>query len=188
VAGGLAAVWSHFPQATSNQILQMMVNTPGLKRGKAANGSSGWFYDFRRVGSGFPGVKQSGSGFGWGIFDPADMMYRQYQQFPDVNPVLEVSNADTVLPTWSQVTGKPLPGQGASATATGTPSTASGGAAAKAPSSTGGGGSSLPWVLGGVVIVLLASGGVALAARRGRGRQTPAEEKTLEGSSHGSGS
>ncbi|MGN6635599.1 MAG: S8 family peptidase [Oryzihumus sp.] len=188
VAGGLAAVWSHFPQATSNQILQMMVNTPGLKRGKAAAGTSGWFYDFRRVGSGFPGVKQSGSGFGWGIFDPADMMYRQYQQFPDMNPVLEVSNADTVLPTWSQVTGKPLPGQGASATATGTPSTASGGAAAKAPSSTEGGRSSLPWVLGGVVIVLLASGGVALAARRGRGRQTLAEERTLEGSSHGSGS
>ncbi|HET7661756.1 MAG TPA: S8/S53 family peptidase [Oryzihumus sp.] len=187
VAGGLAAVWSHFPQATGNQLLQMMVNTPGLKQGTTSHGTRGWVYDFRRVGSGFPGVRQSGGGYGWGIFDPADMMYRTAAQFPDVNPVLEVSNADTVLPTWSQVTGKPLPGQGASATATGTPSATSG-AAANAPRSTGGGGSPLPWVLGGVVIVLVAAGGAAMAVRRGRSRQVPAKEKALEGSSHGSGS
>ncbi|MGZ4780681.1 MAG: S8 family peptidase [Oryzihumus sp.] len=188
VAGGLAAVWSHFPQATGNQILQMMVNTPGMKQGTTSHGTRGWVYDFRRVGSGFPAVKQSGGGFGWGIFDPADMMYRQYQQFPDVNPVLEVSNADTVLPTWSQVTGKPLPGQGATATATatGTASATSSGAA-KAPSATAGGGSSLPWLLGGVVILLVVAGGVAMVVVRGRSRQAPAEEKTLEGSSHGSG-
>ena len=186
VAGGLAAVWSHFPQATGNQLLQMMVNTPGLKRGTLANGSSGWVYGFRRVGTGFPGVKQSGGGFGWGIFDPADMMYRQPAQFPDVNPVLEVSNEAKVLPTWSQVTGKPLPGQGATATGTGTPS-ASSNSAAQTPHSAGSGGSPLPWVLGGVAIVLVAAGGMAMAARRGRSRQTPAEEKALEGSSHGSG-
>jgi hypothetical protein len=186
VAGGLAAVWSHFPQATGNQLLQMMVNTPGLKRGTASSGGSGWVYGFRRVGTGFPGVKQSGGGFGWGIFDPADMMYRQPAQFPDVNPILEMSNDDKVLPTWSQVTGKPLPGQGSSTTATGTASATSSGAAT-APHSSDGGGSPLVWALGGVVLVLVAAGGVAMAVRRGRSRQAPVEEKTLEGSSHGSG-
>jgi len=186
VAGGLAAVWSHFPQATGNQLLQMMVNTPGLKRGTASSGGSGWVYGFRRVGTGFPGVKQSGGGFGWGIFDPADMMYRQPAQFPDVNPVLEMSNDDKVLPTWSQVTGKPLPGQGSTTTATGTASATSNGAAT-APHSADGRGSTVVWVLGGVVLVLVAAGGVAMAVRRGRSRQAPVEEKTLEGSSHGSG-
>lgn len=107
-----------------------------------------------------------------------------------MNPVLDVSNEDTVLPTWSQVTGKPLPGQGSTATATGTASatSATSSGAARAPHPADGGGSPLVWVLGGVVIVLVAAGGVAMAVRRGRSRQVPAEEKTLEGSSHGSGS
>ena len=187
VAGGLAAVWSSFPKATANQVLQMMVNTPGLKRGKDAQGKPGWFYAFRRVGSGFPGVKQSGGGFGWGIFDPADMMRRDPAQFPDVNPVLEMSNSDDVQPTWSEVTGKPLPTQGAGgASTTATPSTAPAGS--PAPRANDGDSSPLPWVLGGAAALVLVAGGAVMALRRGRGGAEPTTTKTLEGSSHGASS
>lgn len=187
VSGGLAAVWSHFPRATANQLLQMMVHTPGLKKGTDQAGNPAWVYGFRRVGSSFPAVQNSNGGYGWGIFDPADMMYRHYQQFPDTNPMLVKSNDPALKPTWSQVTGQPLPGQSASATApSGSPATAPAGKSAAHPTKAGG--SVLPWVAVGVLVVLLVAGGAAVALRGRRGANAPTENRQLEGSSHGAGS
>ena len=171
VAGGLAAVWSHFPKATGNQLLQMMVNTPGLKKGTDSAGEPAWLYGFRREGSGFPAVENSRGGYGWGIFDPTDMMYRHYTQFPDTNPMLVKSNDPALKPTWSQVTGQALPGQAAGATATTSSSPAvAGETEASAPkASRGSSFGALPWVLGGLLVLVVAGGAVVAVTRR-RGR------------------
>lgn len=89
VAGGLAAYWSRYPTATANQVLQAAVHHPGMRQGTSTNGTKGWIYAYRRVGSGFPEIQgPSKTGFGWGVLAPADLMAVDPRTYPDVNPFL----------------------------------------------------------------------------------------------------
>jgi subtilisin family serine protease len=175
VAGGLAAYWSKYPTATANQILQAAVHHPGMHQGTSTNGTKGWIYGYRRVGSGFPEIKgPSKSGFGWGVFAPADLMAVDPATYPDVNPLLYGS---TLGPTPQEIEGgvvdSPLvTPTSPSSTATGsattpTPNSTHTSAAAPGTSSDGG----VPgwvWVLAAGVAVG-AAGVVIALTRRGAG-------------------
>lgn len=178
VSGGLAVVWSHFPKATANQVIQLMVNTPGVRVGKGKDGKPGFFTSFRRSGTNLP-HGDTRTGYGYGVFDPADMLEGDPSTYPDVNPFL--NPADGLKPSYQEVTGK-APSSATTAPATPTasgPSTstaAQGGSATKADAQPAQGGGTSPWVwIGGVLAVLVAAA-VGFGVMRGRGATTSSRE------------
>lgn len=177
VAGGLALVWSHFPDAKANQIIQLMVNTPGVKVAKGKDGRPGFFTSFRRSGEGLP-HGDTKTGYGFGVFDPADMLKGDPSTYPDVNPFLDP--AAGFKPTYQEVTGK-APSSAATqppTSATTTPSSApSSSAATKADSvSTQDDGGTPPWIWVGLGLVVLVMAGVGFGVLRGRGTTTDSRE------------
>jgi len=176
VAGGLAAYWSKYPRATANQVLQAALRHPGMRQGTSTNGTKGWIYAYRRVGSGFPTIQDaSRTGFGWGIFDPADLVGVDPATYPDTNPLLRADHP--VGPTAQEVAAGALGGGQASSTPT---ATASSGSRTTAPGQTQAQGSTqdqttpdqgMPawvWVLLAVLVVAAVGGAVAVS-RRGAG-------------------
>lgn len=196
VAGGLAAYWSKYPDATANQVLQAAVHNPGMKRGTSVAGKKGWIWWYRREGSGFPKiVDASQSGYGWGIFDAADLMSVDPTTYPDVNPLVRDQSVDG--PTPQEIgAGRLLTGSGttsppttASATATTTATAArgssggSGGSAAGSTAPASSGSAGIPawaWVAA-VVLVLLAAGGAVMVTRRGSGARPTGQRQPGEG-------
>jgi hypothetical protein len=189
VAGGLAAYWSKYPRATANQVLQAALRHPGMRQGTSTNGTKGWIYAYRRVGSGFPTIQDaSRTGFGWGIFAPADLVGVDPTTYPDRNPLLREDHP--VGPTAQEVAAGTLAGQEAStpagssssspstsgsgtATPTASPSSVVAAPGQSAPeSSSGSGMPAWVWALLAVVVVAAAGGALAVS-RRGAGT-TPA--------------
>lgn len=189
VAGGLAAYWSKHPGATANQVLQAALRHPGMQEGTSTNGTKGWVYAYRRVGSGFPTIQDSSrTGFGWGIFAPADLVGVDPTTYPDTNPLLRADHP--VGPTAQEVAAGALGGQagstpatgGPSATATASPSSSVAAAPGQSTPDRSTSGSGMPtwvWVL--LAVVVLAAAGGALAVRR-RGAGTSPATTTGEGS------
>lgn len=182
VAGGLAAYWSKYPSATANQVLQAALHNPGMKQGTSTTGKKGWIWWYRREGSGFPKiVGTSRTGFGWGIFDAADLMSVDPTTYSDTNPL--VGDGGIAGPTAQEIAaGRLLTSATASSSTTGTATATaaprpSGGPAAgsTAPVSSASGG--VPaWGWGVVVVlVLLVAGGAFMFMRRGPGARPAAQ-------------
>lgn len=183
VAGGLAAYWSKYPKATANQVLQAAVHNPGMKQGTSTTGKKGWIWWYRREGSGFPTIANSSrTGFGWGMFDAADLMSVDPTTYPDTNPL--VGDGGIYGPTAQEIAaGRLLTGSGttspsasASTTATAAPRPSGGSAAGPmAPtSSTSSGVPAWVWVAVAVLVLLLA-GGALMFTRRGSGTRPAAQ-------------
>ncbi len=177
VAGGLALVWSHFPDAKANQIIQLMVNTPGVKVDQGKDGKTGFFTSFRRSGKDLP-HGDTRTGYGFGVFDPADMLKGDPSAYPDENPFLDP--ADGFTPTYREVTGKAPP-----TVSTGTPTsaepTSSTATSSSAPTQAEGATTATddgtsPWLWVGLVLGLLVLGGVGFGVMRGRGTTTDGGE------------
>ena len=184
VAGGLAAYWSKYPRATANQVLQAALRHPGMRQGTSTNGTKGWIYAYRRVGSGFPTIQDaSRTGFGWGIFDPADLVGVDPTTYPDTNPLLRADHP--IGPTAAEVAAGALGGDKGTSTTTSSPSatsTATPSTVAAAPGQSAPQGSGLPaWVWALVAVVVIAAAGGALAVSR-RGAGTSPATTTGEGS------
>ena len=185
VAGGLAAYWSKYPKATANQVLQAAVHNPGMKQGTSVAGKKGWIWWYRREGSGFPKiVDASQTGYGWGIFDAADLMTVDPTTYPDVNPLVRDQSVDGPTPqeiaagrllTGSDTTSS-SPSTTATTSATAAPRPSAGSAAGPtAPtSSTSSGVPAWVWAVV-VVLVLLVAGGALMFTRRGSGTRPAAQ-------------
>ena len=175
VAGGLAAYWSKYPRATANQVLQAALRHPGMRQGTSTNGTTGWIYAYRRVGSGFPAIQDaSKTGFGWGIFAPADLVGVDPTTYPDTNPLLRAGHP--VGPTAQEVAAGALRGSQGPATPTATASrpsrvttpgqTQAQGRTQHATTPAHGMGARV-WA-GGLLLLLAATGVVVVAGRRRR--------------------
>lgn len=81
-AGALALVWSAYPDATGNQILQAMVRTTGGNEHQPERVDDAW---------------------GYGIVNPRAMMSVDPTSYPDVNPFL--SSDPSLEPTMDEVLG-----------------------------------------------------------------------------------
>lgn len=177
VSGGLAAVWSKYPQASANQVIQLMLATPGVRVGKGTDGKAAFFTAFRRSGSGLPSGDTK-TGYGWGVFDPADMVAGDPSRLPDVNPFVATGGK---TPSYEDITGTPPPGtSGASPSPSATSSPAGSGQAAEPAGQTSAGG--VPaWVWVAVALLVLAAAGGAVAVARGRGGRTDTERGDRDG-------
>ncbi|WP_406831434.1 S8/S53 family peptidase [Pedococcus sp. KACC 23699] len=186
VSGGLALVWSHFPKATANQIIQLMVNTPGIKVAQGKDGKKGFFTSFRRSGAGLP-HGDTKTGYGYGVFDPADMLKGDPSTYPDVNPFLDP--ADGFKPSYQEVTGKAPPASGTTTPSSGTSPTSGAmprsgttatskpdGGATKADSVSTQDGGTPGWIWVALVLVVLVLAGVGFGVMRGRGTTTNSGE------------
>lgn len=194
VSGGLAAYWSKYPKATGNQILQAALRHPGMKQGTSNSGAEGWVYSYRRVGSGFPKIQDaSRTGFGWGIFAPADVVEVDPTTYPDTNPLVRKGNASG--PTAEEIAAGALAEDGAQATpststapsTSSAPSPSSGGSTSAAASASSGGGGSggVPvWAWGLGLLVLAGAGGALVVSRQGAASKaaTPRATQPGEGS------
>ncbi|KQU66462.1 S8 family serine peptidase [Phycicoccus sp. Root101] len=196
VAGGLAAYWSKYPGATADQVLQAALKNPGMKQGTSNSGAKGWIAAYRRVGSGFPKIQDSTrTGFGWGIFAPADAVRVDPTSYPDTNPLLRTANG--LGPTAEEVASGVLaddatssPSSTASPSSSASSSTSSStssapagtsgkdGSATAQPSGDGGGVPAWVWVV--VLVVVLAAGTAFVVSRKGAAR--PAAAQPGEGS------
>ena len=183
VAGGLAAYWSKYPSATANQVLQAALHNPGMKQGTSTTGKKGWIWWYRREGSGFPKiVGTSRTGFGWGIFDAADLMSVDPTAYPDTNPL--VGDGGIAGPTAQEIAaGRLLTSATASSSTTGTatataaprPSGSPGGGVTAPSSRTSGGVPAWVWVALVVLLASLVAGGAFMFTRRGPGARPVAQ-------------
>ncbi|MBD3784164.1 MAG: S8 family serine peptidase [Micrococcales bacterium] len=164
VSGGIAALRSAYPSATSGQILHAVKDNVGLR--KSGSGYETWF---RRVGTDLPPVRTANKAYGWGIFDPTDAVAVDPTTLPKDNPFVREGAAEE--PSVAEVAAA-MGLAGASASASPTPSASASSAPAASTSDAGTAqDSGTPWLpvgIGVVVVALLAAGGVALA-RRSRG-------------------
>lgn len=153
VAGSLALVRAKYPEATGNQLIQHMIHfdqTPG-----------NFTYD---------------DAYGFGIISLRNMMANDPTLWPDVNPLLEgnpkrvlqkfpssiygdgaeAEDPDAAGPEQSEQESDPASAEDSATDAAGA-----------TEESGSGSGSVLPWVAGGVVVLLIAAGATVLA-RRGK--------------------
>ncbi|GAA2738571.1 hypothetical protein GCM10009867_30430 [Pedococcus aerophilus] len=195
VSGGLAAYWSKYPKATGNQILQAALRHPGMKQGTSNSGAKGWVYSYRRVGSGFPKIQDaSRTGFGWGIFAPADVVEVDPTTYPDTNPLVRKANASG--PTAEEIAAGALAEDGPQATPTTStsPSTSSSTASATSPGSEGSDPAAAPsgsgddgsggvpvWVWGLGLLVLAGAGGALVVSRQGAASKAAEPRATQPG-------
>ncbi|MGG5261101.1 S8 family peptidase [Phycicoccus avicenniae] len=166
VSGGIAAIRSAYPEATSGQVLHAVKDNVGLREKTSGSGYETWF---RRSGTDLPEVKSANTAYGWGIFDPADAVKVDPTTLPKDNPFVRTRTSDD--PTAEQVSaalGTASPSATAAPTASASaPSSPSAQAAAPARTEDG---SSTPWLpigAGVLVLVLLAAGGAFVLGRRG---------------------
>ncbi|MBM6404229.1 S8 family serine peptidase [Phycicoccus sp. CSK15P-2] len=167
VSGGIAAMWSAHPDATAGQVLQAVRQAPGLREKTAGSGYETWF---RREGEDLPQVRTRNASYGWGIFDPADAVRLDLGTLPRDNPFVRTDNptdepaADDIAQAMGLAASASTSGD---ATASPGPTTARGPEDTAAASSDESGPRALPWVLGTLVLVVLAAGGgLALRSRR----------------------
>jgi hypothetical protein len=181
VCASLALVWSKYPHAKANQIVQNLLANTGLLVGKDAAGKPTYTNGFRRDPNAPAGYQQN-NGYGYGIVNPVAMLAHDPSTYPAVNPLVRAD-------------GTPAPAMlGASApTSTSTSRTATtsavgaGSAGSGAPSSTpavgsgssaaGSGSGGVPGGLlaGGAAVVLLVAAAAMLMLRRGStARRRPA--------------
>jgi hypothetical protein len=151
VSGFLAVLKSKYPKATGNQLLQTMIhNTNGSRH------DPGW-----------------GNDVGYGVISLTYMLKDDPTKYPDLNPFFDTSKPSGIpVPNLEQfrAAGGVLATASPTAAARPTPTPT-----AQAPSGAAPGW--LPWTIGGgIVLVLLAGGAVALAvrtnARKRRGPET----------------
>lgn len=102
-AGSLALVWSHFPKATGNQILQVMVRNMGLKPVKGKHGKTNYDNGFRRPSGKLPWGQQK-NGYGFGIINPVAMLGDNPSNYDDTSPILR--NTAGISPSKRQITGE----------------------------------------------------------------------------------
>lgn len=101
VSGSLALVWSHFPKATANQILQVMVHSTGLKKVREKDGTIKFNNGFQRPPERYLPSGQQKNGYGFGIISPADMLRDVPSSYKDLNPVLR--NNAGIVPSKHQI-------------------------------------------------------------------------------------
>lgn len=184
VAACVALVWSKYPKATANQVIQNLLNNTGIAVGKDAAGKPTYTNGFARSANAPAGYQQN-NGYGYGIVDPLAMLAHDPTGYPNVNPLVRAdgvpaprmigatlpasaatsgSTATNSTATSSTASASP-PGQ--SAATQPTPAVGSSSAAAAASGKSGGGISpAVLAVLGLIVLAILAS--VAALVRRSR--------------------
>ena len=177
VSGGIADVWSAYPDATAGQVLQAVRQNVGLRPKPTG---TGWETSFRRSGTDIPQVRARNTSYGWGIFDPADAVLVDPTTLPRTSPFVRSEEEDPgAEPTASAIAvatdtvASPTPGDGATPSRTPQPT------AVAAPPA--GESSALPVLLGVAALVLLASGaGAWVVAARRRPPPPPTTDTTSE--------
>lgn len=170
VCGALALVWSKYPKARPNQIIQDLLNNTGLIVGKDAAGKPTYTNGFTRSANA-PAGYQQGNGYGYGIVNPLAMLAADPNRYPDSNPLIRADGT----PAPSALGAAPTSPAATSTAPTAVQSSAQPSAItssdpAAAAASKSGGGSAGPAIGIGaaVLVVLLAGGGVLMARNRSR--------------------
>ncbi len=181
VCGALALVWSKYPHATANQVIQDLLNNTGIVVGKDAGGKPTYTNAFTRSPDA-PAGYQQGNGYGYGIIDPLAMLAHDPAGYPDSNPLVRADGTPdpsalgaTAGSASASSTSSTTPAAGSSG-----PATANTSGAAAAAGSTGSGGGNPGLIVAAVVLVLLLAAGIGVAVVRGRspGRRTTSQNST----------
>lgn len=179
VAASLALVWSKYPKATANQLIQNLLNNTGITVGKDAAGKPTYTNGFTR-GSDAPAGYQQNNGYGYGIVDPVAMLAHDPTTYPNVNPLVRANGVPA-----PNLIGAAIP---ASGSATAPKASPSGQTASTQPASAGvssspaaavagkSGGISAAVIAVIVLIVLAILAAVAVLVRRSR---SPGARRTV---------
>jgi hypothetical protein len=140
VCASLALVWSKYPHASANQVVQDLLANTGLLVGKDAAGKPTYTNGFRRDPNAPAGYQQN-NGYGYGIVNPVAMLAHDPSLYPAVNPLVRANGtpAPAMLGASVPATGSASASPSAT-TATATASTST--SASASASATGGGAAS----------------------------------------------